>query len=77
MTSLSFVAHYQTRPNLHSFPVFHSGTENQPLIMKQKNEKIGTKASQSTCLDINLLHLCFCLVCQLLLCGVLATHQIL
>lgn len=57
-----------------SKPLFFTAA--QSLIMKRRSEKIGTKASQSTCLDRNLMHLCFCLVCQLLLGRVLANHQI-
>lgn len=37
ITSLSFVARYQTRSNLHSSSLFHSGAEKHSLIMKQKN----------------------------------------
>lgn len=48
--------------------IFHNEAE-------KWEKKVATKASQLTCLDINLMHLCFSLVCQLFLCGVLSNHQ--
>lgn len=58
MTSLRFVAHYQTGPNLHPSSLsFTAVWKISPFIMKQKNEKRGTKASQPAHLNTNLMHL--------------------
>lgn len=58
MTSLRFVAHYQTGPNLHPSSLSSTPVRKiNPFIMKQKNEKRGTKASQPAHLNTNLMHL--------------------
>lgn len=50
-TSLSCMAQYHTRPSLHPPSLFHAGVENHSIIMRQKNAKIGTKASKPSRLD--------------------------